>query len=69
MTISRDLLDAFIDGKLSPDEASSVAAKLADDPELAAYVEHQKALKAALAAPAMVRLRHWKGLMESSSPA
>src|SRR3569832_590853 len=69
MTISRDLLDEFIDGKLSSEEASSLAAKLANDPELAAYVEDQKSLKAALSSPAMVRLRRWKALMESSSAA
>jgi hypothetical protein len=69
MTVSRDLIDEFIDGKLSSEEASSLAAKLADDPELAAYVEDQKALKAALSAPAMVRLRRWKALMENSSAA
>ena len=59
MTISPDLLNDFIDGKLSPEEASGIAAKLAGDPELAAYVEDQKAVRAALGAPSMVRLRRW----------
>jgi hypothetical protein len=60
MTISPDLLNDFIDGKLSAEEASSLQAKLAADPELAAYVEDRRAVKAALGAPSMVRLRLWK---------
>ena len=69
MTISPDLLNDFIDGKLSPEEASSIAAKLADDPEMAAYVEDQKAVRAALGAPSVVRLRRWnEGLARSSAP-
>jgi hypothetical protein len=57
MTISPDLLKAFIDGKLAAEEASGVAAQLAKDPDLAAYVADQKALQAALASPPMVWLR------------
>ena len=69
MTISADLLNDFIDGKLSSEEASSIAAKLASDPELAAYVEDQKAVRAALAAPSMIRLRRWNERIASSSAA
>jgi hypothetical protein len=57
MTVPADLLQAFIDGKLAVEEASGVAAEIAQDPELAAYVEDQRALKAALASPAMDSLR------------
>ena len=56
MAISPDLLNDFIDGKLAAEEASGIAAKIASDPDLAAYVEDQKALKAALASPAAVWL-------------
>jgi hypothetical protein len=52
MTVPPDLLKAFIDGKLAAEDASGVAAQIATDPDLAAYVEDQKALKAALASPA-----------------
>jgi hypothetical protein len=69
MTISPDLLKDFIDGKLSSEEASSIAAKLASDPELAAYVEDQKAVRAALTAPPIVRLRQWNEKIASSSAA
>src|SRR5215471_9635671 len=69
MTISPDLLNDFIDGKLSPEEASAIAAKLADDPELAAYVENQKAVRAALGAPSVVRLRRWNERVAAASPA
>jgi hypothetical protein len=56
MTISPDLLRDFIDGKLSGDEASDVAAKIAADPDLAAYVEDQKAVRASRVSPAAVWL-------------
>ena len=69
MTISPDLLNDFIDGKLSPEEASGITAKLAGDPELAAYVENQKVVRAALAAPSVVRLRRWKERFAAASPA
>jgi len=67
MTISPDLLNDFIDGKLSSEEASSFAAKLASDPELAAYVEDQKAVRAALSAPSVARLRRWNERIADSS--
>jgi anti-sigma factor RsiW len=57
MPISPDLLKDFIDGKLGQEEASAVAASIAGDPDLAAYVEDQKALKTALSSPAAVWLR------------
>ena len=69
MTISPDLLKDFIDGKLAAEEASGIAAKIASDPDLAAYVEDQKALKAALASPAAVWLRgaHERAAAKSAS--
>jgi hypothetical protein len=60
MAISSELLNDFIDGKLAADEASGIAARIADDPELAAYVEDQRALKAALGSPAAVWLHRWR---------
>lgn len=69
MTISPDLLKDFIDGKLSSEEASGIAAKLANDPELAAYVEDQKAVRAALTAPSMMRLRRWNERIATSGAA
>ena len=57
MTVSPDILQSFIDGRLAPEEANAVAAQVAADPDLAAYVEDQKALKAALASPAALWLR------------
>src|SRR5690348_6143588 len=69
MPITSDLLNDFIDGKLSSEEASSVAAKLASDPELAAYVEDQRAARAALTAPSVVRLQRWRERIASSSAA
>src|SRR5450759_1036422 len=56
MTISSELLKNFIDGKLAADEASRIAAHIANDPDLAAYVEDQRALKAALASPTAIWL-------------
>jgi hypothetical protein len=56
MPISPDLLKDFIDGKLGQEEASAVAATIAGDPDLFAYVEDQKALKTALSSPAAVWL-------------
>jgi anti-sigma factor RsiW len=44
MTISRETLMAFVDGELLPDEARRVAAEVAGDPALNAYVEQQKQL-------------------------
>src|SRR5213078_2952402 len=64
-----DLLNDFIEGRLSSEEASSIAAKLAGDPELAAYVEDQKAARAALTAPSVVRLRRWSERIASASAA
>jgi len=57
MTVPPDILKAFIEGKLADQEASSVAAQITSDPDLAAYVEDQKALQAALASPLLVWLR------------
>jgi hypothetical protein len=57
MTVSPDVLKAFIEGKLAHQEASGVAAQIANDPDLAAYVEDQKAFQAALASPPLVWLR------------
>jgi hypothetical protein len=62
MTVSPDILQAFIDGQLAPSEAGAVAAQIAADPDLAAYVEDQKALKAALSSPAA----QWLGRMSDS---
>ena len=56
MTISSELLTDFIDGKLAVDEADGIAARIASDPDLAAYVEDQRALKAALTSPTAVWL-------------
>jgi hypothetical protein len=56
MAISSELLKDFIDGKLAGDEASRIAAQIANDPDLAAYVEDQRALKAALESPAILWL-------------
>src|SRR5450432_128397 len=56
MAISSELLKDFIDGKLAADEASGIAAHIANDPDLAAYVEDQRALKAALDSPALLWL-------------
>jgi anti-sigma factor RsiW len=58
MTVSPDILHAFIEGELSPEEAGRVASAIAQDPELVAYVEDQKALKIALALPLVRWLRH-----------
>jgi predicted outer membrane lipoprotein len=57
MTVPPDVLKAFIEGKLAHQEASGVAAQIASDPDLAAYVEDQKAFQAALALPSLVWLR------------
>jgi predicted outer membrane lipoprotein len=57
MSIPPDLLQAFIDGRLAAEDASGVAAEIANDPDLAAYVADQKALNAALASPAAIWLR------------
>jgi hypothetical protein len=48
MRLDRDRLMAFADGELSAAEAREVAGKLAREPELAAFVERQKALRRAL---------------------
>jgi len=48
MTVTRETLMAFVDGELAPDEERRVAAELAKDPELNAYVEQQRALAAKL---------------------
>lgn len=57
MTVPPDVLKAFIEGKLDLQEASGVAAQIASDPDLTAYVEDQKAFQAALALPPLVWLR------------
>ena len=57
MTVPPDILKAFIEGKLGLQEASGVAAQIASDPDLAAYVEDQKAFQAALASPPLTWLR------------
>jgi predicted outer membrane lipoprotein len=59
MTVPPDVLKAFIEGKLANQEASGVAAQIASDPDLAAYVEDQKAFQAALASPSFTWLRHF----------
>lgn len=57
MTVPPEILKAFIEGKLGLQEASGVAAQIASDPDLAAYVEDQKAFQAALASPPLTWLR------------
>jgi predicted outer membrane lipoprotein len=57
MTVPPDILKAFIEGKLADQEASGVAAEITSDPDLAAYVEDQKAFQAALASPPLAWLR------------
>jgi hypothetical protein len=57
MTVPPDILKAFIEGKLAHQEASGVEAQIANDPELAAYVEDQKAFQIALASPQLTWLR------------
>jgi hypothetical protein len=57
MTVPPDVLKAFIEGKLAHQEASGVAAEIANDPDLAAYVEDQKAFHVALASPPLAWLR------------
>ena len=57
MTVPPDILKAFIEGKLGLQEANGVAAQIAGDPDLAAYVEDQKAFQAALASPPLTWLR------------
>lgn len=44
MTVTREILMAFVDGELAPDEERRVAAEVARDPALNAYVERQKKL-------------------------
>lgn len=48
MTLARETLMAFVDGELTPDEERRVAAELAKDPALNAYVAQQKELAAKL---------------------
>jgi hypothetical protein len=73
MSVPPDRLQAFIDGRLAAEDASGLAAEIANDPELAAYVEDQKALKAALASPAAMWLHKAReraaGLSASAIPA
>ena len=57
MTVPPDVLKAFIEGKLGLQESSGVAAQIASDPDLAAYVEDQRAFQAALASPPLAWLR------------
>lgn len=49
MAASREKLMAFVDGELSPEEERRVAAEIAANSALVAYVEEQRALKARLA--------------------
>jgi hypothetical protein len=56
MTMTPDLLNDFIDGKLAPDEATVIASRIANDPELAAFVQDQRALRAALSSPTAIWL-------------
>lgn len=48
MTVTRETLMAYVDGELAPDDERRVAAELAKDPALNAYVEQQKKLAANL---------------------
>ena len=57
MTVPPEVLTAFIEGRLGLQEANGVAAQIASDPDLAAYVEDQKAVQAALASPSLTWLR------------
>jgi hypothetical protein len=65
MPISPDLLNDFIDEKLGPEEARTLAASIAHDPDLAAYVEDRKALRAALSSPAAI----WFGTQKKRAAA
>ena len=67
MTISSEALKNFIDGKLAADDARGIAAQIANDPDLAAYVEDQKALHAAMASPAAIRLRRIHEIIATGS--
>jgi len=68
MTISSERLKDFIDGKLAGDEASGIAAQIANDPDLAAYVEDQRALQAALGSPAILWLEGLRDRIAAKSP-
>ena len=68
MTVPADRLKAFIDGKLAAEDASGVAAEIANDPELAAYVEDQQALAKALASPALAWARRARERAAAQSP-
>jgi hypothetical protein len=48
MTVTRETLMAFVDGELAPSEERRIAAEVARDPALSAYVERQKELGAKL---------------------
>ena len=48
MTLTPETLMAFVDGELAPGEEARVAAEVAKDPALSAYVEQQKELAAKL---------------------
>jgi len=48
VTVTPETLMAFVDGELPADEARRVAAEVASDPKLTAYVEQQKQLSARL---------------------
>ena len=50
MAASRETLMAFVDGELTPEEERRVAAEIATNSALAAYVEEQRALRAKLSA-------------------
>jgi hypothetical protein len=49
MTVTRETLMAFVDGELPPDEERRVAAEVAKDPALGAYVDEQRKLTRTLA--------------------
>lgn len=48
MTLTRETLMAFVDGELAPSEEQRIAAEVAKDPALGAYVDRQKDLAAKL---------------------
>lgn len=50
MAASRETMMAFVDGELTPEEERRVAAEIAANSALAAYVEQQRALRARLSA-------------------
>ncbi len=57
MTISPEILNAYIGGELSEDETQRVRVQIAEDPELIAYVQDQRAVKKAMESPLVVEAR------------